>query len=276
VVVTILKSGTTPEPVSNSISTPILPAGSVTVLKAPSAGTFTLDMGNTTLTLNKGYKLQDISITSNFSGTSNPPPAAVKITHPTAGLASVGVTCTGGGTSSSVACVEVAGPGSHTLKDVTVDVKNSNEGNIGILINANASLSIVGGMVKLTNAPTQKPITLIQSDGVLIATGLTVDMSGGNDDYTAHTKNSIGIVLNAAGSSVTNSTIKVNKGPGSGSPANATGIDVQAGPSTVENNIFIGPTDSTPNAIGINGASNAPNASTRNAFVQNFTAIVQN
>jgi hypothetical protein len=84
VVVTIL-GGTNTENVTSNINTPALSAGSVTVLKAPSAGTFTLNMAGNTLTLNKGYKLQDIKITSNV-GSGN---IAVRITHPTAGLASV-------------------------------------------------------------------------------------------------------------------------------------------------------------------------------------------
>jgi hypothetical protein len=269
VVVTILAGGTETGIASN-ISTPNLPAGSVTVLKAPSAGTFELNMGGNQLTLNKGYKLQDISITSNFSGTSNPPPAAVKITHPTAGLASVGVTCTGGGTSSSVACVEVAGPGSHTLKDVTVDVKDNNSSNTGILIDANANLSIVGGIVKLTAEPDtndQNPITLIQSNGVLIATGLTVDMTGGN---TEHTKGSKGIVLNAARSLVTSSTIKLNR-PTTNS-VNAIGIDVQVNSPAVEGNTFfkVGGVGGNGNAIGVKGVSRLSSLS-RNTFV-GFTA----
>jgi hypothetical protein len=274
VVVTILKAGTTSESVGNSISTPNLPAGSVTVLKAPSAGTFTLNLGEKTLTLNKGYKLQDININSNFTSASGSV-TVVTIEHPTAGLASVNVKCEGT-PSYAITCVKVTGAGFHTLKDVTVDVQDSNASNIGILINANANLSIVGGIVKLTAttpSTSQQPITLIQANGVLTATGLTVDMSGGNAAHTAHTKNSKGIVLNAAGSSVTGSTIKVNQGPSGG---NAIGIDVQAGPSTVENNTFIGPDVNPARAIGINGASNAPNASTRNTFVRNFTYTVRN
>jgi len=266
VVVTILAGGTETG-ITDNISTPNLLAGSVTVLKAPSAGTFTLNMGSKTLTLNKGYRLQDIKITSSLTSSGE----AVKITDPTAGLASVEVDCTGSSSSASVICVKVTGAGSHTLRDVTVKVNDSDGNNTAIRNEANASLSIVGGRVELTGNTNR--ITLINAQGVLTATGLTVDMTGGS-----HQKASTGIVLGVAGSSVTNSTINVNKGPGSGSPSNATGIDVQAGPSTVENNIFIGPnvgpTDS-PNAIGINGVSNAPNASTRNAFLRRFTNTAQ-
>jgi hypothetical protein len=235
-VVTILAGGTEN---AGAISTPNLLAGSVTVLKAPSAETFTLNLGASTLTLNKGYKLQDIKITSSIGSGST----AVLITHPTAGLASVEVKCTG----SDVICVKVTGSGSHTLKDVTVDVEDNNASNIGILVDANANLSIVGGIVKLTAvAPTsQQPITLIQADGVLAATGLTVDMTGGATGIiTNHTQNSIGIVLNAAGSSVTNSTIKVNKCTVStgGTTVYSIGINVQhtTGKSTVVGNNFKG------------------------------------
>jgi hypothetical protein len=49
--------------------------------------------------------------------------------------------------------VKVQGAGSHTLKDVTVDVKDNNSSNTGILIDSNANLSIVGGIVKLTGNP---------------------------------------------------------------------------------------------------------------------------
>jgi hypothetical protein len=267
VVVTIL-GGTNSQGVgSTDINTPNLSVGSVTVLQAPLPKTFTLNMGSKQLTLNKGYKLQDINIITVASG------SAVTINDPTAGLASVDVTCNAAATTP---CVEVAGSGSHTLKDVTVDVKDSNANNIGILINANANLSIVGGIVKLTAEPTpsnQKAITLIQSNGVLTATGLTVDMTGGT---TAHTQNSKGIILNKAGSLVTGSTIRVNNGPGSGTNANAIGIDVQhaTGTSTVKNNIFIGHSSSPANTIAIRNATNrlSPDPSTNNAFSGNFAS----
>jgi hypothetical protein len=45
-----------------------LSAGSVTVLQAPFKKTFTLNMGGNQLILNKGYKLQDIKITSAVAG----------------------------------------------------------------------------------------------------------------------------------------------------------------------------------------------------------------
>jgi hypothetical protein len=65
VVVTIL-GGTNTEnvPGTGTINTPALLAGSVTVLQAPSPKTFTLNLGGNKLTLKKGYKLQDIKITS--------------------------------------------------------------------------------------------------------------------------------------------------------------------------------------------------------------------
>jgi hypothetical protein len=256
VVVTILAGSTQS---ANAISTPNLPAGSVTVLKAPSAGTFTLNMGNNKLTLNKGYKLQDINIISSRTtgGT------AVEITHPTAGLANVDVTCNG--TATNVICVQVVGPGLHTLKDVTVKVA-ARSGNVGIQSNANANLSIVGGEVRLTGNVAK--ITLIESNGVLIATGLTVDMT----DNNAHTQNSTGIVLNAAGSSVTGSTIKVNSGPTN--TQNAIGIEVQSGASksTVEGNTFKG----YGNSVGVSGNNNlSSDALSKNTFVGSFTAQVQ-
>jgi len=256
VVVTILKSGTTPETVSNNISTPNLLAGSVTVLQAPFKKMFELDMQANQLILNKGYKLQDIKIkSSRNNGT------AVEITHPTAGLASVEVECTG----SNVICVKVVGPGSHTLKDVIVKVVASNTNNIAIRNNdATANLSIVGGEVQLTGGT--NPITLINSQGVLTVTGLTVDMTGG-----AHAQASTGIVLNAAGSSVTGSTIKVNNGPSSSSPA--IGIDVQhtTGTSTVALNNFIG---SGTNTVGIKGGSKLSPDSSGNNF-SGFGTLVQ-
>jgi hypothetical protein len=261
VVVTILGGAT--ETVTGPINTPTLLAGSVTVLQAPFPKTFTLNMQGNQLILNKGYKLQDIRITSTVGSATLPIPAAVGITDPTAGLASVDVTCTGTGT---ITCVKVEGAGSHTLKDVRVDVKD-NTNSIGILnSDANAKLTIIGGRVQPTG--NNNSITLIKSQGVLTATGLTVDMTGGG-----HMKNSTGIVLNKAGSLVTGSTIKVNQA----SSPNAIGIDVQhtTGKSTVEGNIFIGPTAGTPNAIGINGASKlSSNASTKNTFLGNFTNTV--
>jgi hypothetical protein len=254
VVVTILAGGTETGIASN-ISTPNLPAGSVTVLKAPSAGTFELDMGTKQLTLNKGYKLQDINIISAFSSSASPPDPAVSITHPTAGLASVDVRCTA--TSNKVICVEVKGSGSHILKGVKVDVTDANANNIGILSDANTTLSIVGGEVRLTG--NANGITLIKSNGVLTVTGLTVDMTGGG----SHTQGSKGIVLNKAGSSVTDSTIKVNNGPGSGT--NAIGIDIQhtTGTSTVARNNFIG---SGTNTVGIKGSSKLSPDSISNNF----------
>jgi hypothetical protein len=258
VVVTIL-TGSTED--AAAINTPNLPAGSVTVLKAPSAETFTLNMGANQLTLNKGYKLQDIKINFNFGSS---PGTGVTIAHPTAGLASVDVTCNGTG----VKCVKVTGSGSLTLiKDVTVEVKDNDGGNTGILIDANASLSIVGGIVKLTGTASQQPITLINAQGVLTATGLTVDMTGGS---TAHRQNSKGIVLNKPGSSVTGSTIKVNKGVDASNPAIGIKVQLQANPSIVGDSTFIGPDDPDPHAIGVDGRDNLSSFRNNN-FVGRFT-----
>jgi len=258
VVVTILAGGTE-NGISNNIATPNLPAGSVTVLQAPFPKTFELNMGGNKLTLNKGYKLQDINITSTFSSTTN---GAVEITDPTAGLASVDVTCNA---TASLICVKVGGAGSHTLKDVRVDVKaNNNTGTIGIKNDANATLSIVGGRVQ--PADNIKPITLIDAQGVLIVTGLTVDMTN-----ASHTQNSTGIVLNAPGSLVTGSTIKMNRGASSGS---AIGINVQgsASKSTVEGNTFIGFNVGGGNLIGVNGNANLfSDALLKNTFNGFFT-----
>jgi hypothetical protein len=259
VVVTIL-GGTNTENVGNDIITPALSVGSVTVLQAPSPNTFKLNLtANKSLTLNEGYKLQDIKINSNLPGGG----AAVKITHPTAGLANVDVTCDGVG----VICVEVQGAGSHTLRDVRVDVSDDSVGNFGIKSDdPNAKLIIVGGRVQPidadSNALTTNPVTLIYSKGVLTATGLTVDMRN-----ASHTQNSTGIVLKAAGSSVTGSTIFVSN------IAGAVGIDVQgtASPSTVLGNTF----DANGNGIGIKGGNNvssgAPSALLNNNFLGTFT-----
>jgi hypothetical protein len=270
VVVTILASGS--QSAGGDISTPALLAGSVTVLKAPSAGTFTLDMGTNKLILNKGYKLQDIKITSTFnSTTATSTEPAVSITHPTAGLASVDVECTG--SSNNVICVEVTGTGSHTLKDVRVDVADDSGATNPIIIgiknnDAAANLSIVGGRVRpISNTATDKPVTLIRSDGVLTVTGLTVDMTN-----AGHAKASTGIALNKAGSSVTGSTISVS------SPSSlpvAKGIDVQhmTGKSTVEGNTFIG---SGPNSIAVIGGSNLSSGVTgallNNDFLGSFAS----
>jgi hypothetical protein len=250
VVVTILGGGT--ENVSADINTPILFAGSVTVLQAPFPKTFTLDMTNKQLTLNKGYKLQDINIISSATGT------AVEIAHPTAGLASVDVKCSATG----VNCVKVTGAGSHTLKDVRVDVA-ANAGNVGILNNtAGVNLSIVGGEVRLTGSGAA--ITLINSPKVLTATGLTVDMTDGG----VHKQSSTGITLNAAGSLVTGSIIKVSNN------SSARGIQVQSGanPSTVVGNTFFG----SGNGYGVQGGNNlSPSALSKNTFVGTFTQEVQ-
>jgi hypothetical protein len=258
VVVTIL-GGANTENVGSTINTQALSAGSVTVLQAPFPKTFTLNMTATTaqLILSKGYKLQDINITSNVSG-SSATPAAVKITHPTAGLASVNVNCIA--SSNKVICVEVAGAGSHTLTDVTVDVTAANASNVAIRNNAN--LSIVGGIVRPNG--NAAGITLIDSQGVLTVTGLTVDMTGGG----THANSSTGIKLNAPGSLVTGSTIKVSNN------MSATGIDVQgpANPSTVVGNTFKG----SGNGIGVKGGSNlSPDVLQNNIFSGSFTAQVQ-
>jgi hypothetical protein len=252
VVVTILGGGT--ENVSADINTPILFAGSVTVLQAPFPKTFTLDMTNKQLTLNKGYKLQDINIISSATGT------AVEIAHPTAGLASVDVTCNVPPT----ICVLVQGAGSHTLKDVRVDVKTA--GNTGIKSNdASVNLSIVGGRVRtLDNGGA---INLIDANGILTVPGLEVDMTEG-----PHTKASTGIVLNAAGSFITGSTIKLNRA----NAMNAIGIDVQhtTGKSTVEGNTFIGfnVAGTNGNLIGVRGNNSlSSNALLKNTFNGFFT-----
>jgi len=248
VVVTILGGGT--ENVSASINTQNLFGGSVTVLQAPFPKTFTLNMGGSQLTLNKGYKLQDINITSTFTSATN---GAVEITDPTAGLASVDVTCTGTGT---ITCVKVEGAGSHTLKDVRVDVKD-NTNSIGILnSDANAKLTIIGGRVQPTG--NNNPITLINSQGVLTATGLTVDMTN-----AGHAQASTGILLNKAGSLVTGSIIYVNNASSS-----TKGINVQAGPSTVKGNTFIG---SGTNSFAIIGGSNLSSGVTGALVNNNFS-----
>jgi hypothetical protein len=258
VVVTIL-GGTNTEPVGGNISTPALSAGSVTVLRAPSAGTFTLNMGGNQLTLNKGYKLQDINIISTASGT------AVTINDPTAGLASVDVTCN---VATTTPCVEVKGAGFHILKDVRVDAANAG-GAIGILGNAaNVNLAIVGGRVRTTgNAP--GAVTLINSPGILTAKGLTVDMTNGGHAQPG----SRGIVLGSGGSSVTDSIIYVNDDPSN--TTNAIGIDVQAATSIVVDNNFIG---SGPKSVGINGGANLVNgvagALASNNFSGSFAAKV--
>jgi hypothetical protein len=255
VVVTILSGGT--ENVVAPINTPILSAGSVTVLQAPFKKTFTLNMAANTLTLNKGYKLKDIIITPSLGAAGT----AVTINHPTAGLASVDVKC-GGAVATN--CVEVKGAGSHILKDVRVDVTNAG-GSVGILNNdTNINLTIVGGRVRTTG--NAGPVTLIDSKGVLTATSLEVDMTN-----AGHQQNSTGIVIRAAGSSVTNSTIKVNNDASAGGTG-AIGIDVQAGPSTVANNNFVG---FGLNTIGINGATNLSPASVGNDFSGPFGTTIQ-
>jgi hypothetical protein len=254
VVVTILGGTNITQNVpAPGINTPALSAGSVTVLQASSPKTFTLNMNavGSQLILNKGYKLQDIKITSSATGT------AVKITHPTAGLASVDVKCTG---TSSLTCVSVEGVGFHTLKDVRVDVTDAVANNTGILSDANANLSIIGGIVQPTGS-TSNAITLIKSNGVLTVKDLTVDMTGGSTP--AHTGASTGIVLNAPGSSVTGSIIYVNNASSS-----VKGIDVQAGPSTVKGNTFIG---SGTNSVAITGGSNLSSGVTGALVNNNFS-----
>jgi hypothetical protein len=254
VVVTILGGANNEQPNVN-INTPALFAGSVTVLQAPFPKTFKLDLAtnNKTLTLNKGYKLQDIQIDSNLPGGGT----AVTITHPTAGLASVDVTCAGVA-ANAVTCVEVKGAGSHILKDVRVDVTDANANNIGILNNdASVNLSIVGGRVRPTG--NNKPITLIDSQGVLTVTGLTVDMTN-----KMHAQASKGIILRAPTSLVTGSTINVSNNAG------AIGIKVEgtASKSAVEGNTFTASGSGT----GVNGDNNLfSSALPNNTFLGFFT-----
>jgi len=259
VVVTILGGAT--ETVTGPINTLTLLAGSVTVLQAPFPKTFTLNMQGNQLILNKGYKLQDIRITSTVGSATLPIPAAVGITDPTAGLASVDVQCDPG-SGNKVFCVEVAGAGSHILKDVRVDVKDTDASNIGILnSDANAKLTIIGGRVQPTG--NNNPITLINSQGVLTATGLTVDMTN-----AGHAQASTGILLNKAGSLVTGSIIKVSNN------SSAKGIQVQSGanPSTVVGNTFFG----SGSGYGVQGGNNlSPSALSKNTFVGTFTQEVQ-
>jgi hypothetical protein len=154
--------------------------------------------------------------------------------------------------------VEVKGGGSHTLTDVRVDVSDGTAGNVGILNNdASISLTIVGGRVRPT--ANNNAINLIDSKGVLTATGLEVDMTN-----AGHAQASTGIVLRAGGSSVTDSTIKVSNDAATG--ANGIGIDVQAGPSTVKGNNFTG----YGNSIGIRGSGNLSPGSVNNTFSGNF------
>ena len=139
----------------------------------------------------------------------------------------------------------------------------ANSGNVGILNNtAGVNLSIVGGEVRLTGDGAA--ITLINSQKVLTATGLTVDMTDGG----AHQKASTGITLNAAGSLVTGSIIKVSNN------SSAKGIQVQSGanPSTVVGNTFFG----SGSGYGVQGGNNlSPSALSKNTFVGTFTQEVQ-
>jgi hypothetical protein len=257
VVVTILGSGASlSQTVNNDINTPALSVGSVTVLQAPFPKTFTLDLAtnNKSLTLNKGYKLQDIIIDSKLA---LPGGTAVKITHPTAGLASVNVKCATTAATVPVICVEVVGAGSHILEDVSVDVTDTNGNNIGIKSAATANLSIIGGGVRPTGNSTG--ITLIDSGGVLTVKGLTVDMAN-----ASHAQPSTGIVLRAPTSSVTGSTIVVSNN------GSATGINVQAtaSKSTVEGNTFI----ASGSGIGVDGNDNLfSSALPINNFLGTFT-----
>jgi hypothetical protein len=249
VVVTILGGVNVIQAAGGAITTPTLLAGSVTVLQAPFKKTFTLNMGNKQLTLNKGYKLQDIKITSALASAAG----AVKITHPTAGLASVDVKCT----ASPGTCVLVEGAGSHTLRDVSVDVADDAVGpSIGIKNNATAAnLSIIGGRVRPIdgdNTPaTSNPVTLIDSLGVLTVTGVTVDMTN-----AGHAQASTGIILRAPTSFVTRSTINVSNNAG------AIGIDVKpsASKSTVEGNTFT----ASGNGVGVRGDNNLFSSALRN------------
>jgi hypothetical protein len=251
VVVTILGGVNVVQPAGGAIITPTLFAGSVTVLQAPFKKTFTLNMAANQLILNKGYKLQDIKIIANAS-VGGPPPTqgAIRITHPTAGLASVDVTCN----AADIICVEVKGAGLHTLRDVRVDVKDSNASganNIGILNNdTNANLSIVGGRVRPIGG-NNKPITLIDSLGVLTVTDVTVDMTN-----AGHAKPSTGIILRAPTSFVTRSTINVSNNAG------AIGIYVKpsASKSTVEGNTFT----ASGNGTGVKGDNNLFSSALRN------------
>lgn len=260
VVVTIL-GGTSNEQPNSVINTPALAVGSVTVLQAPFPKTFKLEMQSKELILNKGYKLQDIIITSTVGSAMMTIPAAVRITDPTAGLASVDVQCDPG-SGNKVFCVEVAGAGSHILKDVRVDVKDTNASNIGIKnSDAAANLSIIGGRVRPTD--NSSGITLIDSQGVLTVTGLTVDMANAN-----HAQASTGIVLRAPGSSVTGSTIVVSNN------ATAKGIKVQvtASKSTVEGNTFT----AAGAGIGVDGDNNLfSSALDINNFLGTFSFKVQ-
>jgi hypothetical protein len=258
VVVTILGGVNVIQPAGGAITTPTLLAGSVTVLQAPFKKTFTLNMVGNQLILNKGYKLQDINITSAFATAGQ---SAVKINHPTAGLASVDVTCTGG---AAINCVEVAGAGSHILKDVRVDVPDF-AASIGILNNdASINLTIVGGRVRTTGNSAGAAVTLIDSQGVLTVTDSTVDMTN-----AGHAQASKGIILRAPGSLVTGSTINVSNNPA------AKGIKVEgtASKSTVEGNTFT----ASGAGIGVDGDNNLFSSALppNNTFLGTFTAKVQ-
>jgi hypothetical protein len=104
---------------------------------------------------------------------------------------------------------------------------------------------------------------LIDSKGVLTATGLTVDMTN-----AGHAQASTGILLNKAGSLVTGSIIKVSNN------SSAKGIQVQSGanPSTVVGNTFFG----SGSGYGVQGGNNlSPSALSKNTFVGTFTQEVQ-
>ena len=252
VVITIL-GGVNPENVVAAINTPTLTAGSVTVLQSPSPGTFNLKMAANALTLNKGYKLQDINITTAVNAAANT--GAITITDPSAGLTSVNITCNATATAKG-ACLLVKGSGFHTLKNVKVAFNDGIAGVIGIKGNdANVALNIVGGSVKPTT--NTAGVTGILSEGVLTAAGVTVDMSAGG-----HTKASTGIKFNGSGSSVTGSNITVSNDPA------AIGVKANGSNSVVKGNTFT----AAGKGIGINGITNLPGFSlTDNTFVGNFT-----
>ena len=210
-------------------------------------------MAGSTLTLNKGYKLQDINITTAVNALANT--GAITITDPSAGLTSVNITCTATAAANG-ACLLVKGSGFHTLKNVKVAFNDGIAGVIGIKGNdANVALNIVGGSVKPTT--NTAGVTGILSEGVLTAAGVTVDMSAGG-----HTKASTGIKFNGSGSSVTGSNITVSNDPA------AIGVKANGSNSVVKGNTFT----AAGKGIGINGITNLPGFSlTDNTFVGNFT-----
>ncbi|MFS8861124.1 hypothetical protein NW852_11595, partial [Synechococcus sp. H60.1] len=245
VIVTILDDGTG-TPTAN-VTSLALASGSVTVVPA-SGVNFTLNLNNKTLTLNKGYTLQGIQITSGDPATNTTAAAAITLNAAGTPLKNININCTGitpsGGSSvgGGDKCVHVPNTvgGTVILDNVDISIPSNQNFVTGILHEGIGTLKVINGSsVVAAGSGNAKGVVGIYgktTSGSVEVSGSTASLSA----ITATGGNVFSILLSgpiASGKVEGGSSIQVREG--NSSSEIAIGVCVNAtGTVTVQGNTF--------------------------------------